>query len=72
MKAIKLGAFDFLEKPFSIEGLRARIAQLHQIKFVIIQSSSYCFDQIDNYLFSLVIIYLTAHFYSLYMHSVMV
>ena len=29
--AIKMGAADFLEKPFSQEGLRARVAQLHQI-----------------------------------------
>ncbi len=31
VNAIKLGAVDFLEKPFSPEGLRARIAQLHKI-----------------------------------------
>ncbi len=29
--AIQKGASDFLEKPFSPEGLRARVAQLHQI-----------------------------------------
>ncbi len=31
VRAIKLGAVDFLEKPFSAETLRARVAQLHQI-----------------------------------------
>ncbi|MBU1162058.1 MAG: sigma-54 dependent transcriptional regulator [Proteobacteria bacterium] len=31
VKAIKLGAMDFLEKPFLPEGLCARVAQLHQI-----------------------------------------
>jgi DNA-binding NtrC family response regulator len=31
VKAIKLGAVDFLEKPFSPEGLRARVAQLYRI-----------------------------------------
>lgn len=31
VKAIKLGAMDFLEKPFRPEGLRARVARLHQI-----------------------------------------
>jgi DNA-binding NtrC family response regulator len=29
--AIKLGAVDFIEKPYSPEGLHARVAQLHQI-----------------------------------------
>lgn len=31
VEAIKLGASDFLEKPISPEGLRARVAQFHQI-----------------------------------------
>jgi len=31
VEAIKLGAVDFLEKPFPPEGLRARVAQLHKI-----------------------------------------
>jgi DNA-binding NtrC family response regulator len=31
VKAIKLGAVDFIEKPYSPEGLHARVAQLHQI-----------------------------------------
>ncbi len=31
VESIKLGAVDFLEKPFSPEGLRARVAQLRQI-----------------------------------------
>jgi len=29
--AIKMGAVDFLEKPYESEGLRARVAQLHKI-----------------------------------------
>jgi DNA-binding NtrC family response regulator len=29
--AVKLGAVDFIEKPYSPEGLHARVAQLHQI-----------------------------------------
>jgi DNA-binding NtrC family response regulator len=31
VEAIKLGAADFLEKPFAYEGLRARVGQLHHI-----------------------------------------
>jgi DNA-binding NtrC family response regulator len=31
VKAVKLGAADFLEKPYAPETLRARMAQLHQI-----------------------------------------
>ena len=31
VEAIKLGAVDFLEKPFSPDGLRVRVAQLHEI-----------------------------------------
>ena len=31
VKAVKLGAADFLEKPYTPEALRARMAQLHQI-----------------------------------------
>jgi DNA-binding NtrC family response regulator len=31
VEAVKLGAVDFLEKPYAPEGLRARIAQLYQI-----------------------------------------
>jgi len=31
VEAIKLGAVDFLEKPYSPEGLRVRVAQLHRI-----------------------------------------
>ena len=31
VEAVKLGAVDFLEKPYAPEALRARIAQLHQI-----------------------------------------
>ena len=31
VEAMRLGAVDFIEKPFSVEGLRARVKQLHQI-----------------------------------------
>jgi DNA-binding NtrC family response regulator len=31
VEAIKLGAVDFIEKPYSPEGLHARVSQLHQI-----------------------------------------
>jgi DNA-binding NtrC family response regulator len=31
VKAIKLGAVDFVEKPFSVEGIRSRVAHLYQI-----------------------------------------
>ena len=31
IQAIKLGAVDFLEKPFSVEGIRSRVAHLYQI-----------------------------------------